>query len=189
MGRIGRGSWGSKKRRSWGVRCQRRGNNCVERRGCLARRISRLRGEAETPTSNQSPCSTKATSCWGPWRSTLVLWLRLEAKPERALGQGATVGVLGTGVPRLACLRPTAWLCAWARTAHLHQQAFKTLTRGQASRGGRHKTSSGEASPGRPARGGEIKARQTSRGYNDVSHDDRDQAGDRLTVSLFHLWC
>ena len=39
------------------------------------------------------------------------------------------VGVLGTGVPRLACLRPTAWLCKWARTAHLHQQAFKTLAR------------------------------------------------------------
>ena len=26
------------------------------------------------------------------------------------MGPGATVGVLGTGVPRLACLRPTTWL-------------------------------------------------------------------------------
>ena len=56
-------------------------------------------------------------------------------------------------------------------------KAFKTLARGQASRGGRHKTSSGAASPGWLARGGEIKTRQTSRGSNDVSHDDRDQAG------------
>ena len=87
------------------------------------------------------------------------------------------VGVLGTGVPRLACLRPTAWLCKWARTAHLHRQAFKTPARGQASRGGRCKTSSGAAAPCRLARGGEIKARQTSRGSCDVSHDDRDQVG------------
>ena len=56
-------------------------------------------------------------------------------------------------------------------------KAFKTLARGQASRGGRRKTSSGAASPGRLARGGEIKARQTSRGSRDVSHNDRDQAG------------
>ena len=92
---------------------------------------------------------------------------------------GATpcVSILGTGVPRLACLRPMAWLCNWASTTHLHQQAFKTLTRGQASRGGRHKTSSGAASPGWLVRGGEIKARGTSRGSCDASHDDRGQAG------------
>ena len=56
-------------------------------------------------------------------------------------------------------------------------KAFKTLVRGQASRGGRHKASSGAASPGWLVRGGDIKARQTSRGSRDVSHDDRDQAG------------
>ena len=87
------------------------------------------------------------------------------------------VDVLGMGVPRLAYLRPAVWLKPWPNTARLHQPKVKTLTRGQASRGGRHKTSSGAASPGRLARGGEIKARQTSRGSRDVSHDDRDQAG------------
>ena len=56
-------------------------------------------------------------------------------------------------------------------------EVFKTLARGQALRGGRRKTSSGAASPGRLTRGGEIKARQTLRGPRDVSHDDRDQAG------------
>ena len=35
------------------------------------------------------------------------------------------VGVLGTGVPRLACLRPTAWQCEQACTAHLHQQGIQ----------------------------------------------------------------
>ena len=38
-------------------------------------------------------------------------------------------------------------------------------------------TSLGAASPGWPARGGEIEARKTSRNSNDVSHDDRDQVG------------
>src|SRR5215216_4701651 len=48
-----------------------------------------------------------------------------------------TVDVLGTGVPRLACLRPTAWLHRWSGTAHLQHQPHKTLAKGQASRGGR----------------------------------------------------
>ena len=56
-------------------------------------------------------------------------------------------------------------------------KAFKTLVRGQASRGGRHRTSSGAASPGCLTRSGDIKAGQTSRGTRDVSHDDRHQAG------------
>ena len=56
-------------------------------------------------------------------------------------------------------------------------KAFKTLARGQASRGGQRKTSSGAASPGCLARGGEIKARKTSRGPRDVSHDDQVHAG------------
>ena len=56
-------------------------------------------------------------------------------------------------------------------------KAFKTFARGQASRGGRRKTSSGAASPGRLTRSGDIKAGQTSRGSYDVSHDDRHQAG------------
>ena len=49
--------------------------------------------------------------------------------------------------------------------------------RGQASRGGRHKTSSGAASLGWLARSGEIKVRGTSQGFRDVSHDDQGQAG------------
>ena len=109
------------------------------------------------------------------------------------MGPGATVGVLRMGVPRLACLRPAAWLKWWPSMAHLHRLKLKTLARGQASRGGRCKTSSGAASPGRLTRGGEIKARQTSRGSHDVSHDDRDQVGARQAparaASLFPLWC
>ena len=61
--------------------------------------------------------------------------------------------------------------------ARLHQQGIKTLATGQASRGGRHKTSSGAASPCQLMRGGEFKVGKTSLGSRDVSHDDRDQAG------------
>ena len=56
-------------------------------------------------------------------------------------------------------------------------QPIFTNKHSRPSRGGRHKTSSGAASSGWLARGGEIKARRTSRGSNDASHDDQDQAG------------
>ena len=105
-------------------------------------------GKRRRPRPINCHAAPKAAGCWGPRRSALASWLRLEAKSERALGPGATVGVLGLGVPRLACLRPTAWLHQRPCTTHLHQQTLKTLARGQASRGGRHKTSSGATSPG-----------------------------------------
>ena len=59
-----------------------------------------------------------------------------------------TIGVLGTGVPRLACLRPAAWLKGGPSMAHLHEHKPKTLARGQSSRGGRRGASSGTASSG-----------------------------------------
>ena len=74
------------------------------------------------------------------------------AKPGRALGPGATVGVLGTGVPRLACLRPAGWLKGGPSTPQLHQHGPNTLARGQASRGGRQEASSGTALSGWLAR-------------------------------------
>ena len=70
---------------------------------------------------------------------------------------------------------------------------LKTLARGQASRGGRRKTSSGSASLGWLPRGGEIKAMGTLRGPYDASHDYQGQAGARqasaCAVSLFPLRC
>ena len=115
-------------------------------------------GERRRPRPINLHASTKAAGFWGPRCSALDIWLRLEAKPEHALGSGATVSVLGTGVPRLACLQPVAWLKRGPSTAHLHQHKLKTLARGQASRGGQHKTSSGAATLGWIARSGEIKA-------------------------------
>ncbi len=81
-------------------------------------------------------------------------------------------------VPRLACLRPAAWLKEWPSTAHLHQHMLKTLVRGQASRG---RATGGFLRHGliRLAREEVERSRWgTSRGARDASHDDRGrQAG------------
>ena len=90
-------------------------------------------GKRRRPRPINRHASTKAAGYWGPRCSALALWLRLEAKSERALGPGATVGVLGMGVPRLACLRLAAWVHSRPSMARLHQQTLKTLERGQAS--------------------------------------------------------
>ena len=67
-------------------------------------------GKWGRPRSINFHAGTKAAGGWVPRHFTLALWLRLEAKLKRALGPGAIVGVLGPGVPRLACLEPMAWL-------------------------------------------------------------------------------
>ena len=111
-------------------------------------------------------------------RSVLDPWLRLEAKPERALGPGATVGVLGTGVPRLACLRPAAWLKWGPNTAHLHQHKTQDPREGP-SLVGRMTRSFLRRGLVRLAREeAERSRRGTSRGARDASHDDQGrQAG------------
>ena len=62
------------------------------------------------------------------------------------------------------------------KTYHPARPIF-TSKHSRPSRGGRRKTSSGAASPGWLTRGGGIKARGTSRGFYDASHDDWSQAG------------
>ena len=88
------------------------------------------------------------------------------------------------GVPRLACLRPAAWLKWGPSAAHLHQLKLKTLARGQASWDGRPEASSEAASLGRLARRQRDQGRGTSRGARDASHDDRDQASAGLRSVL-----
>ena len=100
------------------------------------------------------------------------------------------VGVLGTGVPRLACLRPAAWLKGGPAWPIFISTRLKTLARGQASRGGRHGASSGTASSGWLARrrrdqGGvphEVPVTQamTTKGARRVP---------ARAVSSFPLWC
>lgn len=117
----------------------------------------------------------------------------LQWSEVKTTSMAALVGVLGMGVPRLACLRPAAWLQEWPSMAHLHQHMLNTLARGQASRGGRQEASSGTASSGWLARRRRDQGGGTSRGAHDTRHDDQDQAGARwapaCAESLFPLWC
>ena len=93
------------------------------------------------------------------------------------------------GVPRLACLRPAAWLKERHSTAHLHQHMLKTLARGQASRGGRQEASSGTASSGWLAR--------RRRDQGGVPHEvpvtqpmtTKARRAPACAESLFTLWC
>ena len=86
-------------------------------------------GKRRRPRPINRHASTEAAGFWGPRCSELDPWLRREAKPERTLVPGATVGVLGMGVPRLAYLRPTAWLSRQAVRPIFINKASKTLAR------------------------------------------------------------
>ena len=105
------------------------------------------------------------------------------------MGPGATVSVLGMGVPRLACLRPTAWLKEWPSMAHLHRHKLKTLPRRQASWDGRQEASSGTTSSGWLAR--------RRRGQGGAPHEvpvmqamtTESRRVPACAESLFPLWC
>ena len=94
-----------------GARRGRRKNNCVRGGGCIARRIQGQHGEAETPTSNQPPRGDQGRRLLGPAALRTCPLASLLSQVRACFGPGATVGVLGTGVSRLACLWSTAWLC------------------------------------------------------------------------------
>ena len=101
-----------------------------------------------------------------------------------------SIGVLGTGVPRLACLRPAAWLKGGPSTAHVHQHKLKTLARDQALWGGRRGASSGTASSvwltrRRRVQGGvprQVPMMQAMMTKGDCRAPAR-------AVSFFPLWC
>ena len=99
------------------------------------------------------------------------------------------VGILGMGVPRLACLRPAVWLKGGPSTARLHQHKPKTLARGQASQGVRHKASSGAASPGRLMRRRRDQGRVPREVLVTQAMTIETRRALARTVSLFPLWC
>ena len=140
--------------------------------------------------SNQPPRGTQGRKLLGHVVLRPCPFASQHGQVHARLGPGATVGILGTGVPRLACLRPAVWLKWWPSTGHLHRLELKTLARGPDSRGGRHGASSGTASPGWLARrqrdqGGvphEVPMTQamTTKGARRVP---------ARVVSSFPLWC
>ena len=86
-------------------------------------------GKRDAHVQSTAKHQSEAACFWGSRRFELDPWLHREAKPERTLGLGATVGVLGMGVPRLACLRPAAWLSQQAVRPIFTDKAPKTLAR------------------------------------------------------------
>ena len=109
--------------------------------------------------------------------------------PHRLNFLEGLVGVLGTGVPRLACLRPAAWLKGGPSTAHLHQHRPKTLARGQASRGGRRGASSGTAPSGWLTRRQRDQGRVRHEVLVTQAMTIENRRAPACAVSLFPLWC
>ena len=150
-------------------------------------------GKQRRPRPINRHASTKAAGHWGPRRSAVALWFASKPSPSAPWARGLLSAFWERGSPDLPACSPRRGCASRPVRTIFINKAFKTLARGQASRGGRHKTSSGVASPGWLARSGEIKAGRTSRGSNDESNDDRNQVGARRApariVSLFPLWC
>ena len=81
------------------------------------------------PTSNQPPHGAQGCRLLGPVALRTCPLASLLSQVRVRLGPGGYYQRLGTGVPRLACLRPAAWLKEWPGTAHLRQHKLKTLAR------------------------------------------------------------
>src|SRR3954462_344421 len=79
-------------------------------RDLSSRAVAEVSWEAQTPTSNQPPRGAQGRRLLGPAALRACPFASLLSQARVRLGPGATVGVLGTGVPRLACLRPAVWL-------------------------------------------------------------------------------
>ena len=121
--------------------------------------LPRRHGEVDTPTSNQPPRSAQGRRLLGPAALRSCPSASLHGQVRARLGPGGYCWRFGNRGPQ-TCL-PAAWLKGGPSVAHLHQHKPKTLARDQASRGGRRKSSSGVASPGRLA----TRRRHQGKGY------------------------
>ena len=110
--------------------------------------------------------------------------------PSAPWARGLLSAFWERGSPDLPACGPRRGYASGPVRSFFINKAFETLARGQASRGGRCKTSSGAASPGRLTRSGDIKAGRTSRSFRDMIRDDRHQvvasAHSVLVSSLVH---
>ena len=98
--------------------------------------LLRRHGEVETPMSNQPPRGAQGRRLLGPVALRTCPFASLLGQVQARLGPGGYCRRSGNGGPQ-TCL-PAACSVAQA-VARLHQHKFKTLARGEASWGGRHK--------------------------------------------------
>ena len=89
------------------------------------------------------------------------------------MGPGATIGVLGTGVPRLPCLWPAAWLKWWPSMTHLHQHKTQEPREGPSLAGQTMQSFLRDGLARQAHEEAESSRQGTSRGAHDASHDDR----------------
>ena len=162
-------------------------------RGRLAKRIMRQRGEAEMPTSNQSPCVDQGRRLLRPAALHTCPLASLLSQVRAHLGPGGYRQRSGNGGPQtcLPAARGVAPLTAQYGPSTSTQAQYPC--EGPSLAGRMTQGFLRGASPGRLTRSGDSKAGQTSRGSHDVSHDERHQAGARRApvraASLFPLWC
>ena len=72
--------------------------------------LPRRHGEVETPTSNQPPRGTQGRRLLGPATLRTCPFASLLGQVRARRGPGGYCRRSGNGGPRLACLRPAAWL-------------------------------------------------------------------------------
>ena len=128
-----------------------------------------------------------------------VPWVRLEAiigcitqlvrSSGKNFGNNEGVGVLGAGAPRLAACGLRHGSSGGPVRPIFINSRLKTLARGQASQGGRHKTSSGTASPGRLTRRRRDQGRVPREVLVTQAMTIETRRVPACAVSLFPLWC
>ena len=128
-------------------------------------------GDPIRPRPINRHASTKAA---GDWARRAPHWpFGFASKPSSIAlcARGLLSAFWERGSPDLPACGPRHGSASWP------VRPIFTNKLSRPSRGGQRKTPLGAASPDWLTRGGEIKARQTSRGCRDVRHDDQDQAG------------
>ena len=103
--------------------------------------------------------------------------------------RGLPVGVLGTGVPRLACLWPAAWLKRGPSMAHLHQLKLKTLARAKPRGANDMKLPQRQPHQAGSRGGREIKAGVPREEPVTQAMTIETRRAPACAVSLFPLWC
>ena len=144
---------------------------------------------AKAPPTNRPPRSTQGRRLLGPATLRSYPFASQHSQVWACLGPGGYCRRSGTGVPRLACLRPAVWLERGPSAAHLHQHKLKTLARGQASRGGWQKASSGTASSGWLARRRRDQGGVPHKVPVTQAMTTKARRALACAESLFPLWC
>ena len=156
--------------------------------------LSRRRGGEEPPTSNQPQRGTRGRRLLGPAALRTCPFASLLSQVRARLVPGGYCRCSGNGGPQ-TCLPAARGVARGGAQCGPSSSTQTQDPREGPSLAGRTTQGLLRSGPTRQPRegGGEIKARGTSRGSRDASHDDQGQAGTKRAPagaeSLFPLWC